>query len=86
MNTDDIASPCTNVCKIDEATQRCAGCDRTIDEITRWSRMDNEAKQAVIDAILLRNKSQQTPITPGKPSRSEITAPGVPGNRSAGCE
>jgi len=92
MNSNDVASPCINICKIDEPTQRCTGCGRTIDEITRWSRMSNEAKQAVIDAILQRNSKfsnqadQQTPTTPSKPSRSEITAPGVPGSRSSGCE
>lgn len=86
MNSYTVASPCIDICKIDEATQRCIGCDRTIDEITRWSRMDDDAKQAVIDGIVLRKQSQQTPMTPGKPSRSDNTAPGVPGNRSTGCE
>jgi len=91
MNSYTVGSPCINICKIDEATQRCTGCDRTIDEITRWSRMDDDAKQAVIDNIVRRNRSQQTPsqqtpMTPSKPSRSDSTAPGVPGNRSTGCE
>ena len=106
MNSHTVESPCINTCKIDQVTQRCTGCDRTIDEITRWSRMDNDAKQAVIDNLVLRkvlrnqsqhpssntsptsdgSPTQQTPITPGKPSRSDKTAPGIPGSRSAGCE
>jgi len=106
MNAFTVASPCINICKIDDGTQRCIGCDRSIDEITRWSRMDDDAKQAGIDGIVLRKRAnaadaqhvsnqppsnqseqnQQTPITPGKPSRSDNTAPGVPGKRSSGCE
>lgn len=59
MNAYTVASPCIDICKIDEATQRCMGCDRTIDEITRWSRMDDDAKQAVIDDIVRRKRSQK---------------------------
>ena len=92
MNIDDVPSPCINICKIDEPTQRCLGCERTIDEITRWSRMDSEAKLSVLNEVIARKKAaqqkadQQSPITPSSPSKSDITALGVPGNRSTGCE
>lgn len=103
MSINDVASPCINICKIDEPTQRCIGCDRNIDEITRWRLMSNEARQEVIDGIIERKaqqkaqlksqrikglqiEGQQSPITPSKPSKSEIIAAGLPGNRSAGCE
>ena len=56
MNFNDVASPCINICKIDEPTQRCLGCERTIDEITRWSRLDNDAKQAVMDDLINRHR------------------------------
>lgn len=32
-----IDSPCVNICEIDEETGLCAGCSRTIDEISRWT-------------------------------------------------
>ena len=50
----DIASPCRGICKIDEPTQLCSGCLRNIDEITRWRRMDDDQKLAVLTACLER--------------------------------
>ena len=32
-----VASPCVNVCRMDDATGWCAGCLRTLDEIAGWS-------------------------------------------------
>mgnify|MGYP000355491361 CR=1 FL=1 len=43
-----------NKCRIDEATGRCEGCLRTLDEIVRWRDMDSVARQAVWAAIRLR--------------------------------
>ena len=60
MNYNEVPSPCINVCKIDEPTQRCIGCERTIDEITRWSRMDSDARLAVLDDVV-RRKQQARP-------------------------
>jgi predicted Fe-S protein YdhL (DUF1289 family) len=42
-----VASPCINVCRMDDATGLCAGCWRTLDEIAAWSTMDDPAKHAV---------------------------------------
>ena len=50
----DIASPCRGICQIDEPTQLCSGCLRNIDEITRWRRMDDDQKLAVLSACLHR--------------------------------
>ena len=60
MNYNEVPSPCINVCKIDEPTQRCIGCERTIDEITRWSRMDSEARMAVLDDVVRRKQQAGT--------------------------
>ncbi len=32
-------SPCIAVCKMDELTALCAGCGRTLNEITKWHSM-----------------------------------------------
>ena len=45
--TDPVASPCVNVCQIDEASGWCAGCLRTLDEIAFWSVLDDDDKRAV---------------------------------------
>ena len=46
-----VASPCTSVCTIDPSSGLCAGCLRTLDEIARWSAMDDDEKRAVIAAL-----------------------------------
>ena len=42
-----VASPCIDVCRMDEATGWCAGCLRTLDEIGAWSRLNDDGKRAV---------------------------------------
>ena len=49
-----IPSPCINVCSMDEAAGYCAGCFRTIPEITEWSRASEARKQAILDLIAER--------------------------------
>jgi predicted Fe-S protein YdhL (DUF1289 family) len=41
------ASPCINVCQMDEPTGWCKGCLRTLDEIAWWSQLDDDDKRAV---------------------------------------
>lgn len=43
-----VASPCASICALDEA-DRCSGCQRSIDEIRRWSRMDNRERLEVLE-------------------------------------
>jgi predicted Fe-S protein YdhL (DUF1289 family) len=49
MNTAErpVRSPCVNICALDE-DDVCTGCQRTVAEITRWSRMDNEERRRVL--------------------------------------
>lgn len=79
----DVASPCCGLCRIDQTLQWCEGCLRTLDEITRWSAMDNDQKRVVLSACLSR---QQIPSNPGSSLKSDSIAAGVPGNASDGCE
>ena len=77
----NIPSPCKGVCRIDEPSQLCEGCMRTIDEITRWSRMDSDQKLAVLTACIER---QQMPNKVGNSDKSASMADGVPGSASEG--
>jgi len=43
-----IVSPCLSKCKIDRQTRACEGCGRTIDEITRWTKMSDEERMVVM--------------------------------------
>ncbi|MBR2655983.1 MAG: DUF1289 domain-containing protein [Loktanella sp.] len=44
----EIDSPCIKICVIQPETRLCTGCLRTIDEITAWSRMTQEARAEVM--------------------------------------
>lgn len=49
MKTDErpVASPCVSICALDEQ-DICTGCQRTVSEITRWGRMDNQERREVL--------------------------------------
>ena len=49
MKTDErpVASPCVSICALDEQ-DICSGCQRTVSEITRWGRMDNQERREVL--------------------------------------
>jgi len=67
MASEPVASPCINVCRMDAASGLCVGCWRTIDEIAAWSRMDDEGKRAVWQAIALRRQAaRQDDKEPGR--------------------
>ena len=42
-----VPSPCTSVCRIDEATGWCQGCARTLPEIAAWAGLDEGGKRQV---------------------------------------
>ncbi len=45
------ASPCTGVCRMDDARSRCRGCGRTLNEIAEWSRMGVPARRSVLERL-----------------------------------
>jgi hypothetical protein len=50
----DVLSPCTGVCRIDDATDQCSGCFRTLEEITVWSRLSAPDKLQIIGKVRSR--------------------------------
>lgn len=42
-----VASPCVNICALDD-DDVCTGCQRTVAEIIRWSRMTNAERRDVL--------------------------------------
>lgn len=60
-----VDSPCINVCRMDPASGLCLGCLRNIDEIAAWSRLDDEARRAVLGRIEQR---RATGAREGKPA------------------
>jgi len=47
--SDDVASPCTDLCIMDGDI--CTGCGMTNQEITKWPKMTNEERQKVLDRL-----------------------------------
>ncbi len=52
-----VASPCVQICALDD-DDTCIGCQRTVAEITRWSRMDNTERRQVLLLCHARAKAQ----------------------------
>lgn len=50
-------SPCVSVCQMNEATQWCEGCYRTIDEIAGWSALAPTEREAIWQRIEQRQGS-----------------------------
>jgi predicted Fe-S protein YdhL (DUF1289 family) len=48
---DEIASPCVKLCVVHPEERICVGCYRSIDEISRWSRMTHEERATVMEDL-----------------------------------
>lgn len=71
--TAPVASPCINVCQMDETTGWCAGCLRTLDEIACWSLLDDLEKQAVCNELEERRVQwQQLQVEQGPAERGQV--------------
>ncbi len=49
-----MKSPCNKVCVMDAENRYCRGCQRTLDEIARWSQMSDAERKAVLAALPAR--------------------------------
>ncbi len=49
-----IDSPCVNICVIHPEARLCTGCLRSIDEITRWSRMAADERRELMAQLPAR--------------------------------
>lgn len=47
----EVDSPCVKVCVVHPEARICTGCLRTIDEITRWSKMTPEDRREIMTAL-----------------------------------
>ena len=51
MNQLNFESPCINNCKLNEITNICEGCGRTIKEIMQWTFMTNEERKEIMKRV-----------------------------------
>ena len=53
-----MKSPCNKVCVMDAEQRYCRGCQRTLDEIARWSEMSDAEHAAVLAQLAARKEAQ----------------------------
>lgn len=53
-------SPCVKRCRLTPEGRHCEGCGRTLDEISRWARMDEAERQAVWQRLAHEGKAEPT--------------------------
>jgi len=51
-----VRSPCVSVCALDE-NDVCIGCQRSGDEILRWTSMTNDERREVLRKVAEREKN-----------------------------
>ena len=73
-----VASPCINVCHMHAATGWCEGCLRTIDEITRWGRLDDAARRQVLQGLSPRRVVWRAIQAEAQAQANPPAAPGDP--------
>ncbi|GAB4168532.1 MAG: hypothetical protein OHK0026_07530 [Rhodocyclaceae bacterium] len=54
-----LASPCIDICRMDEASGLCEGCLRTLEEIAEWSSASGERRRAILAAIAARRTQRR---------------------------
>ncbi len=47
-------SPCTSICRIEQATGWCEGCKRTLKEIADWPMLRASEKRKILTALISR--------------------------------
>lgn len=53
--SDKVRSPCVQICALDER-DICIGCQRTGDEILRWTQMTNDERREVLRKVAVREQ------------------------------
>lgn len=65
---DEVDSPCIQICVVHPETRLCTGCNRSIDEISKWSKMTPATRQSIM-AELPSRKSTPTGRRGGRSAR-----------------
>lgn len=50
----EVQSPCVEICVVHPEERICTGCYRTIDEITRWSKMTDDERAQIMAELPAR--------------------------------
>jgi len=69
-----VPSPCTGVCRLDDATGFCLGCGRTAGEIAEWAQAAGDRRRAIWAELPERFTQLDITVTRLPWGRPEITA------------
>ena len=47
----EVESPCVQICVVHPTEKICTGCYRTMDEISRWSKMYSTERAAIMEEL-----------------------------------
>lgn len=47
----ELASPCIDVCDVDNTGQYCIGCGRSMDEIARWLAIGDVERSMIMEKL-----------------------------------
>ncbi|MFZ2854831.1 MAG: DUF1289 domain-containing protein [Rhodocyclaceae bacterium] len=56
-----VPSPCIDICRIDAGSGLCAGCFRTLAEISAWSAASADEQRAILAASERRRAGHELP-------------------------
>ncbi|MEG6510040.1 DUF1289 domain-containing protein [Methyloligella sp. 2.7D] len=59
-----METPCISVCEIDEETEMCRGCGRSIAEIASWIRLTDDERRAIMARLPERLKTMKAAEKP----------------------
>ncbi len=65
-----VESPCISVCRIDGDGEYCAGCWRTLQEVSHWRGYTDGEKRAVLEK--LRERRREAGITNERDERRRV--------------
>jgi predicted Fe-S protein YdhL (DUF1289 family) len=61
---DKKETPCIAVCLMDQRTNLCLGCGRTLPEIARWGRMESSERLSIMST--LHQRMREAGLTPAE--------------------
>ena len=53
----EVDSPCIQICVVHPETRLCTGCNRSIDEISAWSKMTPEVRRLIMEELPSRQSA-----------------------------
>lgn len=57
--TNEVPSPCVQICRLDERTHLCVGCGRNLDEIAGWPTFNAVERLQVLERVRQRSAEQR---------------------------